>query len=159
MSHLDPLQLLHGRRNGKHAGPISEKHLKRSCWKGWSIPFTHAVQVNGFSIQQLVFRSLYMERIKTTWHSCKYQQGFIDRGLSPNNDRYLPSKRAGYLIQWKEFLDEALHGPGRSAWLFFEALVALSKTENWINSERGSPGQSLREAEGQLIDFHVSKKN
>lgn len=75
------------------------------------------------------------------------------------NDRYLPSKRAGYLIQWKEFLDEALHGPGRSAWLFFEALVALSKTENWINSERGSPGQSLREAEGQLIDFHVSKKN
>lgn len=71
---------------------------------------------------------------------------------------HLLSKRTGYLIQWKEFLDEVPDGHIRSAWLFFEALVALNKAENWISLERDSPGQSLREAEGQLIDFHVSKK-
>lgn len=71
---------------------------------------------------------------------------------------HILSKRTGYLIQWKGFLDEVPDGPIRSAWLFFEALVAPNKAENWISSERDSPGQSLREAEGQLIDFHVSKK-
>lgn len=70
----------------------------------------------------------------------------------------LLSKQTGDLIQWKEFLLEIPDRPIRSAWLFFETLVPPNKTENWISWEGDSPGQSLREAEGQLIDFHVSEK-